>query len=173
MNRFSILILAAAIISPLNISAQASNALLLGTIVNSQSDSIVLSNHYGQHFSTTDRNGHFRIELDIQNPEFFNFHIDDRHFTFMILEGDTIEMSFDKLRIQETIHIQESKNRTNSELVALSYGAQAPEFSFKDPSGKTIKLADFAGKYIYIDVWNSACGPCFKEFPVMEELISA
>jgi thiol-disulfide isomerase/thioredoxin len=116
-------------------------------------------------------NGHYRIELNIQSPEFFNFHIDGKHFTFMILEGDTIEMNFDKLRIQETVRIQENNDRTNSELVALSCGAQAPDFSFKDPSGRTIKLSDFAGKYVCIDVWNSACGPCFKEFPVMEELV--
>lgn len=171
MSKFSIFFMVVALTSLTMSSAQESNALLYGTIGNSQSDSISLSNHYGQYFCTTDLNGHYRFDLNIQSPEFLNFHIDDDHFTFMILEGDTVEINFDKLDIQETIQIKENRNRTNNELVALSYGARAPEFSFKDPSGKTIGLKDFAGKYIYIDVWNSGCGPCFKEFPVMEDLI--
>jgi thiol-disulfide isomerase/thioredoxin len=31
-------------------------------------------------------------------------------------------------------------------------------------------LADFKGKYVYIDLWATWCNPCRKEFPFLKEL---
>ena len=33
-----------------------------------------------------------------------------------------------------------------------------------------MKLTDFKGKYIYIDVWGSTCPPCRKELPFLKVL---
>ncbi len=33
-----------------------------------------------------------------------------------------------------------------------------------------VKLTDFEGKYIYIDVWGSTCPPCRKELPFLKVL---
>jgi len=46
----------------------------------------------------------------------------------------------------------------------------APDFSLPDKNGNMISLSDFKGKMVYIDVWNSTCSPCFKEFPILHEL---
>ena len=40
----------------------------------------------------------------------------------------------------------------------------------KDVNGKVVDFSSFRGKYVYIDMWASWCGPCCKEVPVLQEL---
>lgn len=46
----------------------------------------------------------------------------------------------------------------------------AAAFSYPDINGKTVSMADLKGKYIYIDVWATWCGPCRGELPALKEL---
>lgn len=80
-------------------------------------------------------------------------------------------MDFVNYNFEKTISFKEQKAKINPGLFVVSRGKPAQDFSFKDYSGSTVHLSEFKGKYVYIDVWNSACGSCFKEFPYMAELI--
>ncbi len=52
----------------------------------------------------------------------------------------------------------------------IAKGRKVPEIEFRDVEGKEVKLTDFKGKYIYIDVWGSTCPPCRKELPFLKVL---
>lgn len=52
----------------------------------------------------------------------------------------------------------------------LVVGDAAPDFRATTLDGKTITLADFAGKYLLLDFWATWCGPCIGEMPHMKAL---
>ncbi|MBR9860400.1 TlpA family protein disulfide reductase [bacterium] len=55
-------------------------------------------------------------------------------------------------------------------LKRIEPGAESPEFSFVDINGDTVRLEDFKGSYVYIDVWATWCLPCIKEIPDLKAM---
>ncbi|MBB6460009.1 TlpA family protein disulfide reductase [Flammeovirga kamogawensis] len=43
-------------------------------------------------------------------------------------------------------------------------------YTFKDLKGEKVDFKQFEGKYVYIDVWASWCGPCLREIPSLQDL---
>jgi peroxiredoxin len=52
-------------------------------------------------------------------------------------------------------------------------GNPAPLFSVKSLTGDSLKLVDYAGKFVFIDFWGSWCGPCLGELPHLRQLSKA
>ena len=67
----------------------------------------------------------------------------------------------------------EKKEETNKQTTTSSTGEnkaiQAFDFTAMDKDGKTVKLSDFKGKKVYINMWASWCGPCMREIPELEK----
>ena len=52
-------------------------------------------------------------------------------------------------------------------------GTPSPIFTnYENHNGKTSSLSDFKGKYVYIDIWATWCGPCKVEIPYLKKLES-
>jgi thiol-disulfide isomerase/thioredoxin len=47
----------------------------------------------------------------------------------------------------------------------------APGFSLKDMQGKNIRLSDFKGKIVVLDLWATWCKPCIASFPAMQRMV--
>ena len=50
-------------------------------------------------------------------------------------------------------------------------GADFPkEVVLVNPDGKVVDFSEFKGKYVYVDLWASWCGPCCREIPHLQTL---
>ena len=54
--------------------------------------------------------------------------------------------------------------------VTFGYNKPAPDFSFSNAKGKQVSLKSLRGKYVYIDVWATWCGPCKNEIPYLTKI---
>ncbi len=49
-------------------------------------------------------------------------------------------------------------------------GKAAPSIEFKDGAGKPVRLSDFKGKPLLVNMWATWCVPCVKELPALDTL---
>ncbi|MBX3257660.1 MAG: TlpA family protein disulfide reductase [Chitinophagaceae bacterium] len=66
--------------------------------------------------------------------------------------------------------IERSYSSQLASIGALSKEAAAPAFKLPDTKGKPVRLSDFKGKVVYLDIWATWCAPCLKEIPYLERL---
>jgi thiol-disulfide isomerase/thioredoxin len=53
----------------------------------------------------------------------------------------------------------------------LAKGTQSPKFlNYENNKGGTTSLDDLKGKYVYIDLWATWCGPCKAEIPYLKKI---
>jgi len=56
----------------------------------------------------------------------------------------------------------------------LGKGKHSPKFmAYENNAGGKTSLDDFKGKYVYIDVWATWCGPCISEIPFLNKVEKA
>ena len=56
-------------------------------------------------------------------------------------------------------------------LQTITKGKHSPTFDYENHKGGTTSLDDLKGRYVYIDVWATWCGPCIREIPALKETV--
>ena len=55
-------------------------------------------------------------------------------------------------------------------LKKLVKGSPSPTFNYENINGGKTSLESLKGKFVYIDVWATWCGPCIGEIPALKEV---
>lgn len=82
-------------------------------------------------------------------------------------QSEEAEQVNDGLEGTETI---ESDSGLVGRLDISQRGAPMVDTPFKDPKGQTVRLTDFIGKPILVNIWATWCAPCVVEMPMLDEL---
>ena len=64
---------------------------------------------------------------------------------------------------------EDTNKQTTTSSTSENKAIHAFDFTAMDKDGKTVKLSDFKGKKVYINMWASWCGPCMREIPELEK----
>lgn len=52
-------------------------------------------------------------------------------------------------------------------------GQAGPDFELPLLTGESVRLQDYRGKVVFLNIWATWCGPCREEMPSMEKLYQA
>ncbi len=67
--------------------------------------------------------------------------------------------------------IAQYESQANAEVLVVDGGEVPYSPVMTDPDGKQVNLSDLKGKFTYIDIWATWCGPCRKEIPHLEKVV--
>jgi peroxiredoxin len=65
---------------------------------------------------------------------------------------------------------QKGSFRKSFELKSLGVGRPAPDFEFPGLDGQIVRLSNYRGKVVLVNIWATWCPPCIDEMPSMEKL---
>ena len=112
------------------------------------------------------------VDSEIKDAEVAEFLMNE--FVYSYVENSGLDDA-DSLIAMFRKHVKDAQsiekfNTLCGKWEKLRSGNPSVSFSYMDMDGKTVSMADLKGKYIYIDVWATWCGPCRGELPSLKEL---
>ena len=77
---------------------------------------------------------------------------------------DVLRLSDEYKPLCHNTAIKEKIKSMDLDFAILKNGSQAPDFTLEDMNGNNVSLADFKGKWVYLDFWSVTCGTCTGDF---------
>jgi thiol-disulfide isomerase/thioredoxin len=109
----------------------------------------------------------FKAKLEEINTTFSEFLGSSKNLDSVLIANQKMELTqFPKGMMAA---YEQQKQRAN--MFVDFIGKPAPKFEgYENVKGGKTSLEDLKGKYVYIDVWATWCGPCLREIPSLKEV---
>ncbi len=131
-------------------------------VQNYYSNKISNSDNPSEVFEDINKNGLPALKKDLANR--LNYNIAPNNKNNEAYYNGLLAMSYDN-EYKENLTAKYNKVKT------LAKGMPSPEFvDYENHKGGKTSLNDLKGKYIYVDVWATWCGPCIREIPSLKEV---
>ena len=87
-------------------------------------------------------------------------------------QNDNAEELYNSIMELSTDNVLKEKlTKQFNDIKRLAKGQVSPVFvNYENNAGGTTSLADLKGKYVYIDVWATWCGPCKAQIPSLKKV---
>ncbi len=112
-------------------------------------------------------------ELFTTTPEEFNKRVmDKQNSDLAILDSGNFDPNFVSLQkkgLEQELFQMKMEYKNKQAQLKLNNNP-SPSFNYESISGEKVKLESLRGKYVYIDVWATWCGPCRGEIPFLKRI---
>ncbi|WP_158838044.1 TlpA family protein disulfide reductase [Polaribacter sp. L3A8] len=94
-----------------------------------------------------------------------------KEFDSILTSYNDLDSSLVDMASKQNIQMFEYFEKTYESNKKMAKGNASPKFEdYKDAKGGEKSLDSFKGKYVYIDVWATWCGPCIREIPSLKNI---
>jgi thiol-disulfide isomerase/thioredoxin len=111
--------------------------------------------------------GKFSTKVDGISKEFTEFITSSKNLDPALLTLEKEEIGQMKDGLLQQYKMMKAQKAKSAALI----GKPSPTFNnYENVNGKKTSLKDLRGKYVYVDVWATWCGPCKAEIPSLKAL---
>lgn len=108
--------------------------------------------------------------------------LDDASFNKLVEEKKTADLArlnnkkldpeFVKIETENGVRAvaEIAEYRKQAQEMAKMNNTPSADFDYENHKGGKTKLSDLKGKYVYIDLWATWCGPCRAEIPFLQKV---
>ncbi|WP_073313247.1 TlpA family protein disulfide reductase [Aquimarina spongiae] len=93
-----------------------------------------------------------------------------QNMSFYMAYSDKLDQLYAVLKTTPNQEHQKEFERQYKIYKTLVKGKPSPSFEYENFKGGSTALGDLKGKYVYMDIWATWCGPCKKEIPFLKKL---
>ncbi|PQJ72277.1 TlpA family protein disulfide reductase [Polaribacter butkevichii] len=94
-----------------------------------------------------------------------------KEFDSILTSYNDLDSSLVDMASKQNTQMFEYFEKTYESNKKMAKGNASPKFEgYKDAKGGEKSLDSFKGKYVYIDVWATWCGPCIREIPSLKKI---
>ena len=127
-------------------------------------------NNYLAQYTLADAKVDYETLLNSEETVFTKAVSEKKKADISMLEKDKLDPNFTSLQkknIENSLEGLTQYYKKALETKKLN-NTPAPSFDYINYAGGKSTLEDFKGKYVYIDVWATWCGPCRAEIPFLK-----
>jgi len=116
--------------------------------------------------------GNPALILELEQNEFSNkLETVEKRYDSILNSYQNIDSSLIVTAKQQTAQMMNYFNQSYAKSKAFGKGSPSPSFDdYINFKGGKKSLDSFKGKFVYIDVWATWCGPCIRQIPFLKTL---